>query len=107
MTKNLILQEFQALKCIKSIDALHTYIDFCLSNHLLHPISGRSSSHHILPRAKTLPFVKFANLKLNHWNKAELLYYDHYYAHYLLTCAVDHQAILHSFIAMHNRDLAC
>jgi hypothetical protein len=86
------------------MDALTNYIDFCIDNNLHTKIKGETASHHILPRAKTLPFKEYEDLKMCPWNKTELSYYNHYYAHYLLTIAVDHIAILHSFSCMHTRD---
>jgi hypothetical protein len=64
-----------------------------------------SAVHHILPRAKTMPFKKYENLKEHAWNKSVLTYYDHYYAHFLLTQAIDHLAVYFSFCKMHNADL--
>lgn len=105
MTKHRILQEFNILTCVIDTDTLEKYIDFCLENSHVSKIPGETSTHHILPQAKTLPFGQFKNLKEHKWNAAELSYYDHYYAHYLLTLAIDHIAVLYSFVAMHNADV--
>jgi len=104
MTKVKILEEFKRLNCIKDWTCLVNYVDFCLTHHEPIKIPSATSSHHILPRANTLPFKQFEDLKINSWNLAELSYYNHYRAHYLLTLAVDHIAVVHSFVAMHNRD---
>lgn len=104
MVKDRILEEFKRLNCIKDWTSLVYYVDFCLTHHEPIKIPSTTSSHHILPRANTLPFKQFEDLKKNPWNLAELSYYNHYRAHYLLTLAVDHIAVVHSFVAMHNTD---
>lgn len=101
--KSKILSEFSKLNCIIDEKILEEYVDFCILNS--QQTKNESSTHHILPRAKTLPFVKFENLVVNDWNSAELSYYNHYIAHWLLARAVDHIAITSSFIAMHNKDV--
>lgn len=105
MTKNRIMEEFLNLddNIINHIK-LEEYIDFCIKNNKKEKIKGKTTSHHILPMAKNLPFRKFSNLKENDWNKSELSYSDHYYAHYLLTQAIDHISILIAFTGMHMRD---
>ena len=105
MSKNKILEEFLKLdnKIINRIK-LEEYIDFCIKNDTRKKIKGKTTSHHILPMAKTLPFKKYSNLKQHEWNKSELSYYNHYYAHYLLTQAIDHISILIAFTGMHMRD---
>jgi hypothetical protein len=105
MVKNRIVQEFQKLddNIINHIK-LEEYIDFCIKNNKIEKIKGKTTSHHILPMAKKLPFTKFSNLKENSWNKSELSYGDHYYAHYLLTQAIDHISVLIAFSGMHMRD---
>jgi hypothetical protein len=104
MSKMRIVQEFMILNCIKDIDALHNYVDFCLNNSQTEKRRGQTATHHILPMARTLPFKAFADLRMHPWNSAELLYSDHYRAHYLLTLAVNHLAVMHSFVAMHSKD---
>lgn len=89
---------------IIDIEFLHKYIEFCLDNNLPNKINGKSSSHHILPRAKTLPFNKYSNLKEYNWNKAELSYGNHYLAHFLLAKAISHVATTHAFVSMHKSD---
>ena len=105
MAKNDLLAEFTKLNCAIDIEALHEYLDFCLSKTLPAKIKNQTSTHHILPKSKCLPFSCYADLKLHPWNAAELTYYDHYHAHYLLVKAVDHHAVLYSFVAMHNKDV--
>jgi hypothetical protein len=98
-----IVLEFQQLNCIRDWDYLNLYIDFCISKSK--DRKSKSSSHHILPRAKNLPFKNFSNLLENPWNRSELSYYDHYYAHFLLAKAIDHISISSAFVAMHKKDL--
>lgn len=105
MSKDKILNELAKLNCIKDWDRLNAYVEFCLTNHRPVKIPSQTSSHHILPRAKTLPFRQFEDLNIHKWNLAELSYYDHYMAHYMLAQSLDHLAVLHSFVAMHNKDL--
>ena len=105
MSKQLILEQFAKLNCINDLVILEQYIDFCLSNSKEQKIKKQTSSHHILPRAKTLPFRQYENLKEFKWNCAELTYYDHYYAHYLLAIALNHVSVKTAFIAMHTKDI--
>ena len=106
MTKSRILEEFLKLdnNIINRIK-LEEYIDFCIKHDTKTKIKGKTTSHHILPMAKTLPFKQYSNLNQNEWNKSELYYYDHYYAHYLLTQSINHVAVLIAFTGMHMRDL--
>jgi len=97
-----LLAEFSTLNCIQNESILEQYVDFCIDNSLL--TKHQSSTHHILPKAKTLPFAKFANLQTFFWNASELTYYNHYIAHFLLTKAVRHIAVSHAFIGMHHKD---
>jgi hypothetical protein len=101
-----ILEQFIKLTCIKDHNALIHYVDFCFENNLVNKIKNVSSTHHILPMAKTLPFRQFSDLSIHIWNKSELTYYNHYLAHYFLTLAIDHIAIHVSFCGMHNKDYA-
>jgi hypothetical protein len=102
-----ILEKFSVLSStIVDQEMLEKYIDFCLEKRLEAKITKQTTSHHILPVAKTLPFKEWSDLSLHIWNKAELLYSDHYYAHYLLMKAIDHVATYHAFAAMHKRDFA-
>ena len=103
MPKERILNEFYRLNCITHLVALNNYIDFCLAKNTK-KILKKTSSHHILPAAKTLPFNKFKDLKEYAWNKTELSYHDHYIAHYLLTLAIDHISVHCAFSGMHNKD---
>ena len=105
MNRAKILNEFNKMDCIININMLEEYVDFCLSNDVGDKQTKKTTSHHILPQGKTLPFKKFANLNENSWNKTELSYYNHYFAHYLLTQAIDHHSVYSSFCAMHNKDL--
>ena len=102
--KNKILNEFQTSGLsIKDLSRLEEYVTFCLEHNK--QLKSNSSSHHILPSSKILPFRKFSNLAEYKWNKAELTYYDHYFAHYLLTLAIDHISVYTAFCLMHNKDV--
>lgn len=106
MAKVMIMGEFLKLSDnIINKENLEKYIEFCLEKDVKNKIKGKTTSHHILPMAKTLPFNKFKNLSENPWNKSELYYFDHYYAHYLLTQAIDHYAVIYAFTCMHKRDI--
>ena len=105
MRRNKILKEFSALNCITNRHTLEEYVDFCLEKDVVIKKRKQTSSHHILPSAKTLPFREYSNLKENNWNKAELTYYDHYYAHFLLAKAINHIATYSAFCGMHKKDV--
>lgn len=49
---------------------LDIYLDFIETHRVKTKIKNKTSHHHILPKAKNLPFVKYSNLKLNIWNGA-------------------------------------
>lgn len=104
-TKEMILNQFYKLNCIKDYKVLEEYVDFCLEYDNKETIKGKTANHHILPMSKNLPFYKFSKLNKNPWNKSVLFHKDHYYAHYLLYKAIDHYSIIYSFCAMHNKDL--
>ena len=84
---------------------LDIYLDFIETHRVKTKIKNKTSHHHILPKAKNLPFVKYSNLKLNIWNGAFLYFKDHYTAHYLLCKATEHKSVLFAFCAMNNLDL--
>lgn len=105
MAKSKLLKEFHKLSStIIDNEYLDKYIEFCITNDVGDKINGETTSHHILPMAKTLPFAEFSNLKVYTWNKAELYYADHYYAHYLLYMAINHFSTIFAFTSMHNKD---
>ena len=89
---------------IKCLIKLERYIDFCIEKDLKHKVKGMSSHHHILPASKNMPFIQFSNLKENVWNGTHLTYANHYYAHWLLYEAINHQSVVFSFCAMHYKD---
>jgi len=89
---------------IISEEKLLKYIKFCLEKDKKCPQKFKVARHHILPKAKNLPFTKYINLKENLWNGVYLLHKDHYYAHYMLTNAIEHISILSSFCSMNNKD---
>lgn len=104
--KEFIIKQFEILgDKIRSHQALSDYVDFCYSNSLNERTPRTTALHHILPRAKLLPFSEYSNLSNNPWNGVILTNYNHYYAHYLLVLAVDHISVAHSFCAMHKKDL--
>lgn len=89
-----------------NIKYIEKYVDFCITNDLGGKQRGYSSTHHILPQSKHLPFAKFKNLRKHAWNKAELKHSHHYYAHYLLAKAINHISTLTAFCGMHKKDIA-
>ena len=89
---------------IKCLIKLERYIDFCINNNLNNKIKAKTSHHHILPASKNMPFIQFSNLKENVWNGTHLTYANHYYAHWLLYEAINHQSVVFSFCAMHYKD---
>ena len=105
--KNKILQEFlNSDITITNKDKLHKYIDFCIENNQENRIKGKTSHHHILPKADSLPFKEFSNLKKTPWNGTHLMYSDHYKAHYYLSEAIDDYGQLYVFTKMHDFDIA-
>ena len=100
--KNKIIDKLSKLK-VKNIEKLQEYINYCIDNNQNDRIQGKTSHHHILPNKL---FPEYSNLKENDWNGSHLLYSDHYYAHWLLTEAIDDYSMLHSFCSMHNKDVA-
>lgn len=105
--KFIIIKKFSVLSpSIINERLLEEYVDFCLEHRKPEKITKKTTSHHILPMAKTLPFKEWSDLNIHSWNKAELLYSDHYRAHYLLMKAVDHIATYHAFSAMHKKDFS-
>ena len=106
--KNKILQEFldSNIKII-SQEKLIKYIEYCLYKNKNKRIKNKdgynkTSYHHILPKSL---FGMYKNLKQNSWNGTYLLYSDHYYAHWLLTEAIEDYGQLEAFCKMHNCDM--
>ena len=87
---------------IRCYNELENYVDFCLKNNQKNKIPNVTEHHHILPKAKSLPFTQYANININEWNGVHLKYYDHYYAHWLLFNAVDESSLAYAFLKMHN-----
>ena len=100
-----LLNEFKNndLNIISEIKLVE-YVNFCIEKNIGKKIKGKTALHHILPKAKLLPFDAFSNLKENSWNGVYLFYKDHYYAHWLLSEAIEHISIISSFCAMHYKD---
>jgi len=105
MTQTEIFQEFKTynLKII-SETYLKEYIKFCFDKNLHSPVKGKTSHHHILPQANTLPFTKFKSLKKYSWNGTHLMYSDHYIAHSLLAKAIDSIPICSAWYGLNNKD---
>jgi hypothetical protein len=101
--KNKILQEYLNSNIkITSQEKLEQYIEYCIYKNKNSVIKGKTSHHHILPKSL---FDEYSNLNENPWNGTHLLYSDHYYAHWLLTEAIDDYGQLNAFCAMHNKDM--
>jgi hypothetical protein len=105
MQKQLLLEKFQTLSCITSMEALEKYIDYCIEHSCEKSEKALHSIHHILPQARTLPFKDYKNLNQNPWNRAILTHYHHYRAHHLLALAVNHLSTYTAFCGMHNKDV--
>lgn len=104
--KEKILSEFKKSK-IKSLEKLNQYIDYCILNNQNEKVINKNgysktSHHHILPKAI---FKDYTNLNRNPWNGVYLLYKDHYYAHWLLTEAIDNYSQMEAFCKMHICDI--
>lgn len=83
------------------------YIDFCIdkNQYIRTYKDGKCETahhHHILPAAL---FDEYKNIKNNVWNGTYLTFYNHYYAHLLLTYAISDYGQLSAFLAMHNKDI--
>jgi len=108
IVKDKILQEFlNSYIKITSQEKLEQYIEYCIYNNQKDRIKDKegyslSAYHHMLPEAL---FDGYKDLKENPWNGTHLLYSDHYYAHWLLTEAIDDYGQLNAFCAMHNKDI--
>ena len=98
---SIFLQHIDADKV--NITLLKKYIQYCIDNNKTKE-KGKTSFHHILPRGNKTPFNQYENLTINAWNGVHLTYYEHYYAHYLLSNAIVLPIYLYIFIAMHNKD---
>lgn len=87
---------------IKSEYFLNKYINFCIENS---NSENYDCIHHILPKSKSLPFVKYSKLSNTQWNASYLTYKNHFIAHYLLVMAIKHKSISFAFTAMKNKDI--
>ena len=100
--KQELLQKFLKSKIkIKSEEKLIEYIDYCLVNSIEDKIKFKSSLHHILPKAKDC-FPKYIN---ENKYQVHLLHKHHYYAHYILTEAIETYSQHSAFCAMNNKDI--
>ena len=86
---------------IKSEERLKEYITFCISKNIGEHIVFKTSHHHILPKKL---FKQYKDLKENTWNGTYLLHKDHYYAHWLMTEAINDYSQLFAFTGMHCKD---
>lgn len=102
--KQKLLQEFKSNSKvkIKSEESLQEYINYCLNKKLKSRIQGKSELHHILPKSL---FSGYKNLKTNAFNGSHLYYKDHYYAHYLLTEAINDYGMLQAFCSMNHQNI--
>lgn len=101
--KNKIIKEMLTSLNVKCEEKLKEYVDFCINNDQNSIIPSKTSHHHIMPNKL---FPEYSDLKENPWNGTHLLYSDHYYAHWLITEAIDDYSMLFSFCAMHSKDFA-
>ncbi len=103
--KTKILQEFlnSNIKIINQ-NKLEEYINFCIDKNQSKIIKGKTSCHHILPKAESC-FPQWKDIKHNKWNATHLLYSDHYTAHYILTKAINNFSQYYAFVAMNNKDI--
>lgn len=99
--KYFLLKELNKLNVIDK-NKLIDYVDFCLNNSLDKPIKFETSYHHILPKAKSLPWFKYKNLKEYPWNGVHLFHRDHFIAHSILSEAVSEISILIGWNRMKN-----
>jgi len=91
--KDKIIEEFTKSNLnIINVDKLNEYIDFCLENRVPYK-KFETNNHHILPKAKSLPFTKFID---SEWNLVNLTLLDHLKAHSILNEAIEHFAIINS-----------
>lgn len=87
---------------VKDINKVYEYVDFCLNNDNKIKLSNATSHHHILPNCL---FKDYAKLSKHKFNGTHLTYYQHYYAHFLFTEAIEDESQLFAFCAMHFKDL--
>ena len=99
--KNKIIKEMLDSLNVRCEEKLKEYVNFCMNNNQNSIVPSKTSHHHILPNKL---FPKYSDLKENPWNGTHLLYSDHYYAHWLLTEAIDNYSMIFSFCAMHSKD---
>jgi hypothetical protein len=87
---------------VKDINKVYEYVDFCLNADNKIKIKNVTSHHHILPNCL---FKEYAKLSKHKYNGSHLTYYQHYYAHFLFTEAINDESQLFAFCAMHFKDL--
>lgn len=78
---------------ILSLNKLDEYILFCEENKTTTE-KFTTNEHHILPKASSLPFEKYKDLKLNKWNCSTLTLENHLIAHRILKEAIEHYAVV-------------
>jgi len=84
---------------------LEKYISFCLEKNQKKHTKFLTARHHILPKAKSLPFEKFKDLNEHQWNGTYLSHKNHYLAHYILTQSIEEFSIYYSFNIMNKSDI--
>lgn len=101
MNKEQIINELCKLDVI-SKDKVIEYVNFCIKKNKSKHIKSVTELHHILPKAKTLPFTAYSNLLKNKWNGVYLSYEDHYIAHSILCDAINNQPITYAWWMMNS-----
>lgn len=76
------------------------YFNYCLE-HKTNKTKYKTEMHHILPKSI---FPQYMNFDLYPWNKVNLTYSDHIYAHYLIAKAMpSHYQLFRACFLMCNR----
>lgn len=92
-----IFEKFKKIN-FQNKDLLFDYIFHCLFNSTNEKIKYKTDNHHILPKSI---FPEFEN---EDWNKVNLFYKDHFFAHYLLAQVfTDQNSILFAWNSMCNK----
>lgn len=105
MNKEELLSQLMKLN-VRCVETLEKYVDYCFIHNQHAKIDNITSHHHILPKAKSLPFKKYDDLKINSWNGVHLKNYNHYFAHWLLFKALDESSMAFAFFKMHNTGIS-
>lgn len=101
MERQDLLNELSKLN-VRCFKTLENYVDYCFEHDQHNKIKGETAHHHILPKAKSLPFTAFSDLKANSWNGVHLKLYNHYFAHWLLFSSLNESSMAYAFFKMHK-----